>query len=193
MAKKRFSAKDIEQLLSHYRAERRRLTFQLDSVRRSIKELRALKPAASGEEGAPAKRGPGRPRRTDAEGVVRRRRGRKPGRRKKRTIKEGGYRLNPIDTAVVNAITNKKQLLTKQELLEVVKKWAVKGAPKMKVDEMEARLTRSLQKLSGKRGTLGTHRTGLQRGYHYGLKDWFFSTTGKLRRQHLDKLVISNK
>ena len=93
MPKKRFTEKDIEQLLGHYRSERRRLVFQLDAVRKSIKDLRSIKTTGSSSAVAPVKRGPGRPRKTD--GPVRR--GRKPGRKKKRTIKEGGYRLNPWD------------------------------------------------------------------------------------------------
>jgi hypothetical protein len=54
------------------------------------------------------------------------------------------------------------------------------------------KLTRVLQKLSGKRGVLGAHRSGLRRGYHYGLKDWFFASSGALRKQHYDKLVLTN-
>ena len=68
-------------------------------------------------------------------------------------------------------------------------KWAAKAEPKMKPDEVEAKVTRTLQKLSGKRGELGTHRTGLRRGYHYGIKDWFFATSGKLKKACFDKLV----
>ena len=60
----------------------------------------------------------------------------------------------------------------------------------MSAPEVEVKITRVLQKLSGKRGELGTHRTGLRRGYHYGLKEWFFASSGLLRRSYLDKLVI---
>ena len=118
MPKKRFTEKDIEQLLGHYRSERRRLVFQLDAVRKSIKDLRSIKTTGSSSAVAPVKRGPGRPRKTD--GPVRR--GRKPGRKKKRTIKEGGYRLNPWDQNVIASIQNSGRLLTKQELLANLKK-----------------------------------------------------------------------
>ncbi|MBK8338863.1 MAG: hypothetical protein IPK99_02090 [Flavobacteriales bacterium] len=186
MPKKRFTEKDIEQLLGHYRSERRRLVFQLDAVRKSIKDLRSIKTTGSSSAGAPLKRGPGRPRKTD--GPVRR--GRKPGRKKKRTIKDGGYRLNPWDQNVINSIQTSGRLLPKQDLLTNLKKWAAKKEPSVPASEVEMRLTRALQKLSGKRGVLGTHRSGLQRGYHYGLKEWFFNTSGRLRRQHLQRLVL---
>ena len=70
--------------------------------------------------------------------------------------------------------------------------WAKKNEPLMQEDEIDVKLTRVLQKLSGKRGVLGTHRSGLRRGYHYGLKDWFFASSGALRKQHYDKLVLTN-
>ena len=75
-------------------------------------------------------------------------------------------------------------------MLANLKKWAAKNERSVPASEVEARLTRVLQKLSGKRGVLGTHRTGLQRGYHYGMKEWFFNTSGRLRRQHLERLVL---
>ncbi|MCB9170239.1 MAG: hypothetical protein H6597_04615 [Flavobacteriales bacterium] len=181
MPKKRFSEKDIQELLGHYRAERRKLIFQLDEVRRTIKQLRGITPSD------------GTKTRSTRSGTGPARRGRKPGRKKKRTIKEGGYRLNDWDTAVVNAIKTTGRLLPKADLLENLKKWAAKNAPRTPAAEVEAHLTRSLQKLSGKRGVLGKHHTGLRRGFHYGLKEWFFNTSGKLRRAHLDKLVLTSK
>lgn len=186
MPKKRFTEKDIEQLLGHYRAERRKLMFQLDAVRRSLKELRGIKITGASAPIALVKRGPGRPRKTD--GPVRRARG--SGRKRKRAVKNGGYRLSAWDQNVIDSIRSSGRLLTKQELLANLKKWASKNERSVPAVEVEARLTRVLQKLSGKRGVLGTHRSGLQRGYHYGLKEWFFSTSGRLRRQHLQRLVL---
>jgi hypothetical protein len=136
------------------------------------------------------KRGPGRPGKAEGGKATRRR---KPGRRKKRTIKDGGYRLSEWDDMVVNAITKAGRLLTKEELRAQAMVWAKKNEPLMKEDEIDVKLTRVLQKLSGKRGVLGTHRTGLRRGYHYGLKDWFFASSGSLRKQHYDKLVLTSE
>ena len=88
-------------------------------------------------------------------------------------------------------ITNSGRLLPKEEILEQVGRWAAKNQPKLSDAEVEAFLTRTLQKLSGKKKLLGTHHSGLRRGYHYGLIDWFFQSSGKLRRQHYDRLVLS--
>lgn len=188
MPTNKLSNKEIDQLLTQYRSERRRLMFQLETVRAAIKDLkvgRSETPGSSGEP--PVKRGPGRPRKTDAEKALKRR---KPGRRKKRTITGGGYRLSNWDNVVLDAVAKRNQLLPKEDILKAVLEWAAANEPELKPDEVEAKLTRVLQKLSGKRGALGTHRSGLRRGYHYGLKEWFFSSSGSLRKQHLDKLVL---
>jgi hypothetical protein len=116
---------------------------------------------------------------------------RRSGRRKRRAIKSGGYRLSEWDDVVINAITKTNELQPKEELLKHLMAWARKNEPAMKEAEVEAKLTRILQKLSGRRGVLGTHRSGLRRGYHYGLKEWFFTSSGKLRKQHLEKLVLT--
>lgn len=188
MAKKRLSEKDIDQLLTVYRAERRRLGFQLEQVRASIAELKEAKTGmVSGEDAPAVKRGPGRPRKNAA---LKKASGKKPGRRKKREVKDGGYRLNEWDTMIIDKIKTSDRLMTKEDLLAASLSWAGKNEPKMKKDEVEAKLTRTLQKLSGKRGELGKHRTGLRRGYHYGIKDWFFASSGKLRRNAYEKLVL---
>ncbi|MBZ0206391.1 MAG: hypothetical protein K8H89_08705 [Flavobacteriales bacterium] len=192
MAKKRLTEKDIDQLLAHYRNERRRLGYQMDLVRTAIadlkqnKEMAATKSAASAKAVAQApKRGPGRPRK-DASTVAA---PGKPGRPKKRERKERP--LNEWDNVVINTINTSGRLLPKEELLDAAKKWASANEPKLSPEEVEAFLTRSLQKLSGKKKLLGTHHSGLRRGYHYGLKDWFFQSSGKLRKQHYDRLVLT--
>ncbi len=192
MANKRLGEKDIEQLLTQYRGERRRLSFQLERVREAIKDLKTVRARAEANkttDGPVIKRGPGRPRKTDLNGTPTA--GRKPGRRKKRTVKEGGYRLSDWDQMVIDSISRTEKLLPKEEILKHATTWAGKHHPEMNQEEVEAKITRVLQKLSGKRGALGTHRSGLRRGYHYGIKDWFFASSGKLRKQHLDKLVLS--
>ena len=192
MAKKRLSEKDVDQLLNHYRAERRRLNFQLGLVRQTITDLKKEKgnaPALSSVTKATAegvvKRGPGRPRKNE---VVAKAPG-KPGRPKKRERKERS--LNDWDNVILNAINSTGRLLPKEEILEYATAWANKHEPALTTVEVEAFLTRSLQKLSGKKKLLGTHHSGLRRGYHYGLKDWFFQSSGKLRKQHYDRLVLS--
>ena len=188
MAQKRLSEKEIEQLLAQYRGERRKLIFQLETVRAAIADLKAVRDGAEPAGKAAAKRGPGSPAKRAATTTTRKR---KPGRRKKRQIKDGGYRLSPWGNVVVQAIEKSQRLLPKADLLTHMMAWAKKNEPKMKAEEVEMKLTRVLQKLSGKRGVLGTYRSGLRRGYHYGLKSWFFATSGKLRKQHLDKLVLT--
>src|SRR5690606_33118772 len=104
MANKRLGEKDIEQLLTQYRGERRRLSFQLERVREAIKDLKTVRARAEANkttDGPVIKRGPGRPRKTDLNGTPTA--GRKPGRRKKRTVKEGGYRLSDWDQMVIDS------------------------------------------------------------------------------------------
>jgi hypothetical protein len=203
MAKRSLSEKDIDQLLSHYRSERRKLSFQLETVRTAILSLKRTKGSPSGNatsttKVAGTKRGPGRPRKVAAAAVVvkagrkakpAKRSTRGPGRPPKRERKERG--LNPWDNMVLDAIKSSGRLLPKEELLNHARTWVAKHEPDMKPADVEASLTRTLQKLSGRKKALGTHHTGLRRGYHYGLKDWFFSSSGKLRRQHYDKLVLT--
>lgn len=200
MAKKRLGEKDIDQLMVHYRSERRRLMFQLDQVRLALKDLkRALtslprtgtKPAGkisgSRSKADPGvKRGPGRPRKNP---TAQERTKRGPGRPPKRVRPE--RQLNEWDQMVLGSIKSSGKLLPKEEIMEYATKWAAVNQPSMKKAEVEQYVTRTLQKLSSKKGLLGTHHTGLRRGYHYGLKDWFFSSSGKLRRQHYDKLVLT--
>lgn len=192
MAKKRLNEKDIDQLLNHYRSERRRLNFQLGLVRETITDLKKEKANAPVKVSTPGstvvgvvKRGPGRPRKTEmiAKGPG------KPGRPKKRERKERS--LNDWDNVILDAINATGRLLPKEELLEHATAWASKHEPALTTVEVEAFLTRSLQKLSGKKKLLGTHHSGLRRGYHYGLKDWFFQSSGKLRKQHYDRLVLA--
>lgn len=188
MSTKKLNEKEIDQLLTQYRSERRRLLFQLERVRSAMRDLKAglqIGLVPSGEE--PVKRGPGRPKGSTSAKTAPKK---KPGRRKKRTITGGGYRLNEWDQVVMDAIAEKNMLLPKEDLYTAALEFAKKNSPEMTEEEVQAKLTRVLQKLSGKRGVLGTHRSGLRRGYHYGLKDWFFESSGLLRKQHYDKLVL---
>lgn len=186
MAKKRLNEKDIDHLLNLYRAERRRLSFQLEQVRTAIiglKKDRTSAPKSAAPVATGEKRGPGRPRK-DAPKVPG-----KPGRPKKRERKV--RELNDWDNMVLGAIRSTGRLLPKEDLLQQAKTWAASKKPGMKLPEIEAFLTRTLQKLSGRKKLLGTHHSGLRRGYHYGLKEWFFDSSGKLRKQHYDRLVLT--
>ncbi|HQW05089.1 MAG: hypothetical protein IPH05_04490 [Flavobacteriales bacterium] len=179
MATKRLGEKNIELLLGHYRSERKRLIFQLDRVRGTISELKEKleKEKASVKVSGP-KRPVGRPRKDPTADTA-----------DKPPVKKTGYRLSDWDEMVIATI-RKGGLMPKEEIMKAARTWAAKKAPKMSAPEVEVKITRVLQKLSGKRGELGTHRTGLRRGYHYGLKEWFFASSGLLRRSYLDKLVI---
>ena len=188
MPPKKLSDKEIDQLLTQYRSERRRLLYQLETVRSAMRDLKAgLSDSPSPPAEGTVKRGPGRPRKTDAEKAAAKK---KPGRRKKRTIVGGGYRLSDWDEMIVDTIRQRDLLLPKEELYTASLAFAKKHEPLLTPEEVEAKLTRVLQKLSGKRGVLGAHRSGLRRGYHYGLKEWFFASSGLLRKQHYDKLVL---
>lgn len=187
MAIKRLGEKNIDLLLSQYRGERKRLIFQLGKVRDTIAQLKSLRSKEvrlpTGE--APVKRGPGRPRKNaDPAAPV------ETVRRKRRRAKTGGYRLSKWDEMILGHIRKVDRLLPKEDLLKQSITWAAKNEPSMNEEEVEAKLTRVLQKLSGSRGELGTHRTGMRRGYHYGLKEWFFASSGALRKQHMVKLEL---
>lgn len=199
MANERLGTKNIEQLLNQYRSERKRLFFQLRRVRETITHLKTIRAKeVKAETGTLVKRGPGRPRKDEGLEVVKRGPGRprknpesgeapaKIGRRRRRT---GGYRLSPWDQAVIEAI-KKEGLLPKQIILDRVRSWVKDQGMRMSGAEIEVKVTRVLQKLSGSRGLLGTYRSGQQRGYHYGLKEWFFASSGALRKQHLSKMVM---
>jgi hypothetical protein len=198
MAKKRIPEKDIEALLTHYRGERRKLVFQLTQVRSALKDLKRSKAALPKTVPKPnvvtlpdgtVKRRPGRPRKGEV--VVSKKPKRGPGRPPKR-VKEP-RELNGWDNMVLGAIRATGQLLPKEELMKHAVKWAGAYEPSMKGPEVETMVTRTLQKLTSKRKMLGTHHTGLRRGFHYGLKEWFFNSSGKLRRQHFDRLVLTNE
>jgi hypothetical protein len=176
---RRLNEDDIERLLTEYRSEKRKLIFQLDKVRGAIKELKDYK--LQKEEAANSVNS-GSSKKTSK---------RKRGRRKKRTV-VGGYKLNDWDQMVIDLIKSENRLLTKAEILEHTKTWAKRNYPRMKVADVEVKLTRVLQKLSGKRGELKGHRTGLMRGYHYGINEWFFESTGKLMKIHYAKLKIED-
>ncbi|MCB0794958.1 MAG: hypothetical protein KDB88_09490 [Flavobacteriales bacterium] len=184
MPKKRFSESDIEELLNHYRSERKRLLFQLEHVRAIISDLKSNDPSSPKRAiGTKAKKATAKKKSSGYK--------KKRGPRKKRTIKDGGYRLSDWDNVILDHITKTGKLQTKQDLLVPMTKFAAKADPKMKPEDVDIKLTRVLQKLSGRRGMLGTYRSGLQRGYHYGLKEWFFASTGKLRSQNLDRLDLA--
>lgn len=191
MAKKRLNGKNIDQLLVHYRNERRRLIYQLDLVKGAIADLKQQLAAETAVE---------RPAKKATDGTTKRKAGRprkaatakpagKPGRPPKRERKVRP--LNDWDTAVMDVITKSGRLMPKEEILVSLQKWAAKHHPDLSDAEVEAFLTRTLQKLSGKKKLLGTHHSGLRRGYHYGLIDWFFQSSGKLRRNHYDRLVLT--
>ena len=184
MPRRRLHRKDIEQLIAGYRGERARLMFQLDNLRTVIKDLRKQLANAPEKKDVSTRRARTSVGSSASDTVPR-------GRRK--SSRSAGYRLNPWDLMVTDTISKRGRLLRKEEILEAAKTWARKTQPRLKNADVETKITRTLQKLSGKRNVLGTHRTGLQRGYHYGLKEWFFASTGKLRSRHLDKLVIDKK
>jgi len=94
---------------------------------------------------------------------------------------------------VMTAIRTSGKLMPKEDLLKHAIHWAGSHEPAMKKPMIETLLTRALQKLSGRKNLLGMHHTGLRRGNHYGLKEWFFQSSGKLRRQHLDRLVLTKE
>ena len=195
MAKRRLNQGDLDVLLAQYRAERRRLNFQLGLVRNALKDLKRAQAALPKVPPKPnvvvlpdgtVKRRPGRPRKGE---VVPKKPKRGPGRPPKRV--RPPRELNAWDNMVLNAIRTSGKLMPKDEIMKHAIHWAGSNEPGMKKPVIETFVTRTLQKLSGRKKMLGMHHTGLRRGNHYGLKEWFFQSSGKLRRQHLDRLVLT--
>ena len=194
MAKKRLNEKDVDLLLSQYRSERRRLNFQLGLVRTALKDLKRAKaqlpktppkPNVTVLPDGTVKRRPGRPRKGEVVAKPKRGPGRPP--KKVRPPRE----LNKWDNMVLGAIRTSGKLLPKEDIVKQAIHWAGSNEPGMKRPAVEAFVTRTLQKLTGRKKMLGMHHTGLRRGNHYGLKEWFFQSSGKLRRQHLDRLQLA--
>ncbi len=197
MAKKRLNENEVDMLLSHYRSERRRLNFQLASVRTALRDLKRVK--ASLPKTAPkpnvvvmadgtVKRRPGRPRKGE---VVVKKPKRGPGRPPKRVLPP--RELNKWDNMVMGAIRSSGKLMAKEDLMKYAIHWAGSNEPSMKKPAVEAFVTRTLQKLGGRKKLLGMHHTGMRRGNHYGLREWFFKSSGKLRSQHLNRLELDPK
>ena len=194
MAKRRLNEKDVDTLLSQYRSERRRLNFQLGLVRTALKDLKRAKATLPKTPPKPnvvvlpdgtVKRRPGRPRKGE---VVVKKPKRGPGRPPKKV--RAPRELNGWDNMVMNAIRSSGKLMPKDELMKVAIHWAGSNEPSMKKPMVETFVTRTLQKLSGRKKMLGMHHSGLRRGNHYGLREWFFQSSGKLRKQHLNRLVL---
>lgn len=174
---KRLSEGEVDDLLATYRSQRKQLNFQLGMVQQAIKDLKDYR--VRKEELDEARK----EARKNAPSTYKR----KPGRRKKRTV-VGGYKLNPWDQFIVDTITAKGELMTKSELVEARQAWGKENNAKTTAKETEMMITRSLNKLGGKRGDIGKHRTGIGRGLHYGIGDWFFANNGKLKGVNKDKI-----
>jgi len=173
----RLSDDEIDELLASYRSERKQLNFKLGLVQKTIKDLKGIrvrKVELAHEREENKANAPSRYKR-------------KPGRRKKRTV-VGGYRMNPWDQFVIDAIEAKGQLMTKAELIAASKVWVKANNIKAKAADLEIKITRSLNKLGGKRNDVGKHRSGVGRGLHYGVGEWFFANTGKLKAVFNDKV-----
>lgn len=193
---------EIDLLLRHYRTERRVLGFQMKQTRITIKDLQKLRNAAEKEGAAKIKklgiqkRGPGRPRKNPVpppitEAPVRKRK-RGPGRPKRKAGE--APRMNDWDKAIIAAITSKGELMTKQAIREEMRIWAKKNQSDVATSDVEVYVTRALQKLTkGYTRSLGMYHSGLRRGNHYGLIEWFFRSNGKLRPSSLNRLNLAKK
>lgn len=179
---KRLSEEDVIQLLKTYRAQRKQLNVQLSVVKQAIKDLRYYQENREKIE----------QERKEARASNPRKYKRKPGRRKKRTV-VGGYKMNPWDQFIIDTIKERDVLMTKAELVEARGAWGKANKTKESVAEREKMITRSLNKLGGKRGDIGKHRTGIGRGMHYGLGEWFFSNNGKLKGVNKKRIPVLKK
>jgi hypothetical protein len=192
------SEKERSELIAYYLGEKRKLTVQLDHLRRILGELQG---EPSSDDALPVKRGPGRPRKdpaTELTGVPRRR-GRprltaeeKAARRAAKgqftEVKQRKERkLNGWDELVLKGIKSKDQFLRKSDLVSL----GHSQHPEMTEDAASIKVSATLQKLS-KKGLIAKHHTGIGRGDYYGLASWL-DKRGKLTDEGREKLVIKTK
>jgi uncharacterized coiled-coil protein SlyX len=182
MARITLTLNEIDDLITAYKSSLKKLRFQMDHTTQTLRDLQEMrelkkekmtpqpkekKAAVEGEEKVkPAKKTPGR----------------KPG-RKKKSVRSQGYRLSDWDNSIIETIrANDKPMTSGDLVVAIMEKEAAEGAnPDEKLTK--GKVARSLQKLANKRGTLRKHPTR-GKGFAYGLGEWFFAKTGKLKKAY---------
>jgi hypothetical protein len=196
------SSNDIRHLINDYEAQIRRLQFELDQAKLTVRTLKgslssvmekekseaeaALNTVADAQQStlegsepqaAPSRKGRGRPRASQKTA----RKGSKRGAKKATTKKGRRYRLNEYDQYLFDCLQARgKATITSEFVAYIMERQQAAGE---KVDEKQVteQVARSLQKLSNRRNDL--EKVPYEgRGKAYVLPDWM--RAGKLKAKH---------
>lgn len=163
---------EIDELISSYRSELKKMRYQISQVNDAISQLQELK----------AEKIEAKERKEVEKAKVKKKPGRKP-KRGRKPRKTKGYRLSDWDKFLIETIEANKLPMTSGELLEAATRHVTMEKLDLNEEQIKGKVARSLQKLANKRGLLGkTSSRG--RGYVYGLNDWFFARSGRLKKAY---------
>jgi len=169
------SVTEIDDLINAYRSSLKKLRFEMAQINEAIESLQEMK--AIKETPKEAKPAPPAQKKTataKARPAKKKKRGRKPRKTK-------GYRLSDWDNQLIEVIRENNQPMASAELLDAM---ASRMGEVENMEQLKGKIARSLQKLANKRGVLGK-ASSRGRGYVYGLSDWFFARSGRLKKAYL--------
>lgn len=179
------SLSEIDELISAYKSSLKKLRFQIDQTAETIKELQGLREYKKAKLASP----PVREKKTDESGedTAKRKPGRKPiakkPKRRKKADRNQGYRLSEWDDAIIGIIRDNQKPMISSELIAAAMQNENLAGQNPDETFVKGKVARSLQKLANKRGTLRKHPTR-GKGFSYGLGEWFFAKTGKLKKAY---------
>lgn len=213
------TAQEIDELISSYISARSKLQFQIGMINQTIdglKEQKKSAPAArklrkqtakeerfmnmeadasNADADVPAVKEP----KTRGSAKILTRKEKQPKEKKAgkqgkrvRRIKSDGYRLSYWDEFILNTISEKRKPLINSELYDACLSKSMQENLNLNETQLQGKIARSLHKLSNKRTTLRKFDIP-GRGYAYGLGEWFFAKSGKLKKVFLKGLPVSGE
>jgi hypothetical protein len=173
------SNNEIDELVNSYKSSLKKMRFQIVQVTETINQLQAMK-----KERIEAKE----VKALEKEQAVKVKATRKktakkkaPKRRKKRVT--SGYRLSEWDQFLIDTIKENNLPMSTAELQEAATRMVTEKRLEMTEEDIKGKIARSLQKLANRRKDLGK-APGRGKGYVYGLSDWFFARSGRLKKAY---------
>jgi hypothetical protein len=214
MARMSLTTQEIDELIASYISARSKLQFQINLINQTISGLKEQKQTAplerkirkqvvkvaelSETDALEVSEAPRRGRSkkvTAADDLTavkeKKSRGRKPAKagRKKRKVKSDGYRLSDWDDFIIRSIAESNRPLVNSEIFDACKARSEGEGMELSNIQIQGKIARSLHKLSNKRKTL--RKLDIPgRGFAYGLGEWFFSKTGKLKKVYYKGLNL---
>lgn len=192
MPRRKFTDQEVKDLISFYKSELKKLQFRIGEIKEVLEKLQGkVKDEEEGvaedavEKPAKASRKARTPKaakepRAPKEPAKKKGRPKKRGRKKKRAP----YKLNQYDTFVLEHLAKEDRLLSRKDIENGLREFLISQGEDASEDQIGTKVTRILQKLGTKRGSIKKFAIS-GRGYGYGLEDWFFGTTGKLKRKYI--------